>query len=450
MKQNFQSRWDTLRSPEPEGGSHRTHTAAPAGYLTSIEPPPLSPGEREQEPNSLKAAVQTRHKLPLPICARLAWHSRNLASPIGTDRLPEQMSIYKCTELVHPQAKLRFPYIYRSKEPCPTLGGDKEETSKENKDEKSGETEPQGKVETISEKINSEKNEESLAPENEYEEKFSQSLNHIPKLRYSLGYDHQKRELCVSFLEAVGCPLTKEEDSGSHSYIVGTLTSNGGQTEAQTSLMNRTPHTVWDEALLFPLSEEERVEAELTLTLRHCDRYSRHQVAGEITLSLANLGVPFGAARWVDLRPPEKELEGSGEVLLSLSYLPAASRLIVVVIKARNIHCDQYNNLLGKDLSIKVILKHQSQKLKKKQTKRTKHMINPVWNEMVMFEVPQELLGDVYVELQMVCVKPDRSGNHILGTCNLGAEWTGTGKNHWLEMMNNPRRQIAFWHRLNT
>ncbi|KAE8606394.1 hypothetical protein XENTR_v10010713 [Xenopus tropicalis] len=113
------------------------------------------------------------------------------------------MSIYKRTELVHPQAKLRFPYTYRSKEPCPKIGrgGDKEETSKENKDEKSGETEPQGKVETISEKINSEKNEESLAPENEYVEKFSQCLNHIPKLRYSLGYDHQKRELCVSFLE---------------------------------------------------------------------------------------------------------------------------------------------------------------------------------------------------------------------------------------------------------
>eukprot|EP00079_Xenopus_tropicalis_P031490 XP_017945261.1 PREDICTED: embryonic protein UVS.2-like [Xenopus tropicalis] len=123
--------------------------------------------------------------------------------------LPVPMSIYKRTELVHPQAKLRFPYTYRSKEPCPKIGrgGDKEETSKENKDEKSGETEPQGKVETISEKINSEKNEESLAPENEYVEKFSQCLNHIPKLRYSLGYDHQKRELCVSFLEGKSDPF---------------------------------------------------------------------------------------------------------------------------------------------------------------------------------------------------------------------------------------------------
>ncbi|XP_018112794.1 synaptotagmin-13 isoform X2 [Xenopus laevis] len=353
----------------------------------------------------------------LALCSLIllfSWMRRKKYTWAGGDRTAvtmanllqsgQQMSIYKCTELVHPQAKLHFPYIYRSKKPCPSVGGDEENTLKAKEDEESGETEPQRKVETISEKINS----------------------------------------------AVGCPLSKEEDPGSHSYLVGILTSKDGQTEVQTSLMNRAPHTVWDEALLFPFQDEERADAELTLTLRHCDRYSRHQIAGEITLNLANLGVPFGAARWVDLRPPEKEQEGSGEVLLSLSYLPAASRLIVVVIKARNIHCDRYNNLLGKDLSIKVILKHQSQKLKKKQTKRTKHMINPVWNEMVMFEVPQELLGDVYVELQMVCVEPDRSGNHILATCNLGAEWTGTGKNHWLEMMNNPRRQIAFWHHLNT
>ncbi|OCT83675.1 synaptotagmin-13 isoform X1 [Xenopus laevis] len=399
----------------------------------------------------------------LALCSLIllfSWMRRKKYTWAGGDRTAvtmanllqsgQQMSIYKCTELVHPQAKLHFPYIYRSKKPCPSVGGDEENTLKAKEDEESGETEPQRKVETISEKINSEKREESLAPENEYLEKLNQSLNPMPKLHYSLGYDHQRRELRVSLLEAVGCPLSKEEDPGSHSYLVGILTSKDGQTEVQTSLMNRAPHTVWDEALLFPFQDEERADAELTLTLRHCDRYSRHQIAGEITLNLANLGVPFGAARWVDLRPPEKEQEGSGEVLLSLSYLPAASRLIVVVIKARNIHCDRYNNLLGKDLSIKVILKHQSQKLKKKQTKRTKHMINPVWNEMVMFEVPQELLGDVYVELQMVCVEPDRSGNHILATCNLGAEWTGTGKNHWLEMMNNPRRQIAFWHHLNT
>lgn len=39
---------------------------------------------------------------------------------------------------------------------------------------------------------------------------------------------------------------------------------------------------------------------------------------------------------------------GTGEVLLSISYLPAANRLLVVLIKAKNLHSHQSKALLGK------------------------------------------------------------------------------------------------------
>lgn len=39
---------------------------------------------------------------------------------------------------------------------------------------------------------------------------------------------------------------------------------------------------------------------------------------------------------------------GTGEVLLSVSYLPAANRLLVVLIKARSLHSNQPKDLLGK------------------------------------------------------------------------------------------------------
>lgn len=39
---------------------------------------------------------------------------------------------------------------------------------------------------------------------------------------------------------------------------------------------------------------------------------------------------------------------GAGEVLLSISYLPAANRLLVVLIKAKNLHSSQARELLGK------------------------------------------------------------------------------------------------------
>ncbi|XP_009586081.1 PREDICTED: synaptotagmin-13 [Fulmarus glacialis] len=274
------------------------------------------------------------------------------------------------------------------------------------------------------------------------------SCNQAPELRYSLVYDQQKAELRVALLEAMHGRMSGDQDTGCHCYILGTLVSKSSIAEAQTELKKKVLHTLWEEVLRFPLKEEDMPEGTLTLTLRNCDKFSRHSIVGELKLSLANMEDSFGVARWERLKTPEKEPStGHGEVLLSISYLPAANRLLVVIIKAKNLHSKQLKDLLGNDVSVKVTLRHQSLKLKKKQTKRAKHKINPVWNEMIMFEVPHELLRASSVELEML--SQDGAGqSHVLGKCSLGLHITGTGRNHWEEMLRNPRRQIAMWHQL--
>ncbi|XP_032044544.1 synaptotagmin-13 isoform X2 [Aythya fuligula] len=274
------------------------------------------------------------------------------------------------------------------------------------------------------------------------------SCNQVPELRYSLTYDQQKAELCVALLEAMHGRMSGDQDAGCHCYILGTLVSKSGIAEAQTELKKKVLHTLWEEVLRFPLPEEEMPEGTLTLTLRNCDKFSRHSIVGELKLSLADREDSFGMAQWERLKMPEKEPStGHGEVLLSISYLPAANRLLVVIIKAKNLHSKQLKDLLGNDVSVKVTLRHQSLKLKKKQTKRAKHKINPVWNEMIMFEVPHELLRASSVELEML--SQDAAGqSHVLGKCSLGLHVTGTERNHWEEMLRNPRRQIAMWHQL--
>ncbi|NWW49256.1 SYT13 protein, partial [Pedionomus torquatus] len=272
------------------------------------------------------------------------------------------------------------------------------------------------------------------------------SCNQAPELRYSLTYDQQKAELRVALLE--GKKQSGDQDTGCHCYILGTLVSKSGIAEAQTELKKKVLHTLWEEVLRFPLTDEEMPEGTLTLTLRNCDKFSRHSIVGELKLSLANMEESFGMAQWERLKTPEKEPStGHGEVLLSISYLPAANRLLVVIIKAKNLHSKQLKDLLGNDVSVKVTLRHQSLKLKKKQTKRAKHKINPVWNEMIMFEVPHELLRASSVELEMLS-QDDAGQSHMLGKCSLGLHGTGTERNHWEEMLRNPRRQIAMWHQL--
>lgn len=66
-------------------------------------------------------------------------------------------------------------------------------------------------------------------------------------------------------------------------------------------------------------------------------RFSRNEVMGSAKVPLSRVEVAGGAEVWAELsrerRPPE-ELQ---ELLLSLSYLPSAERLTVVVLKARNL-----------------------------------------------------------------------------------------------------------------
>ncbi|XP_075357600.1 synaptotagmin-13 isoform X3 [Mycteria americana] len=255
-------------------------------------------------------------------------------------------------------------------------------------------------------------------------------------------------ELFVLPQNAMHGRMSGDQDAGCHCYILGTLVSKSGIAEAQTELKKKVLHTLWEEVLRFPLMEEEMPEGTLTLTLRNCDKFSRHSIVGELKLSLANMEESFGTAQWERLKTPEKEPStGHGEVLLSISYLPAANRLLVVIIKAKNLHSKQLKDLLGSDVSVKVTLRHQSLKLKKKQTKRAKHKINPVWNEMIMFEVPHELLRASSVELEMLS-QDGAEQSHVLGKCSLGLHVTGTERNHWEEMLRNPRRQIAMWHQL--
>ncbi|XP_076785419.1 synaptotagmin-13 isoform X2 [Arvicanthis niloticus] len=270
------------------------------------------------------------------------------------------------------------------------------------------------------------------------------SWNQAPKLHFRLDYDQKKAELFVTSLEAV----TSDHEGGCDCYIQGSVAVKTGSVEAQTALKKRQLHTTWEEGLALPLGEEELPTATLTLTLRTCDRFSRHSVIGELRLGLDGASVPLGAAQWGELKTTAKETSaGMGEVLLSISYLPAANRLLVVLIKAKNLHSNQSKELLGKDVSVKVTLKHQAQKLKRKQTKRAKHKINPVWNEMIMFELPDDLLQASSVELE-VLGQGEEGPSCELGHCSLGLHASGSERSHWEEMLKNPRRQIAMWHQL--
>ena len=66
---------------------------------------------------------------------------------------------------------------------------------------------------------------------------------------------------------------------------------------------------------------------------------------------------------------------------------------------------------------------------------------------MMMLEVPRELLSKSSLDLE-VLNQAGPSEQESLGHCQLGLQASNTGLQHWQQMLDNPRKQIAMWHPL--
>lgn len=140
--------------------------------------------------------------------------------------------------------------------------------------------------------------------------------------------------------------------------------------------------------------------------------------------------------------------EGSGELLMSLCYQPAAKRLSVVVLKARNVPKMDITGF--SDPYVKIYLHHQNFRSSKKKTHIKKRSLNPVFNESFIFDLPSKdgSLDEVYLEVIM-CDWDRITKNEVIGRIVLGGpECEGTALTHWEEIQKNPRRPIAQWHKL--
>ncbi|XP_069751898.1 synaptotagmin-13 isoform X2 [Narcine bancroftii] len=275
------------------------------------------------------------------------------------------------------------------------------------------------------------------------ESEISEGWMEDVKLHFGMQFNHHKLELYLTIIEAQNINRV-EGMTYSDSYVVAVLMTNLGKAKAETSIQTNTLHPIWQQTLTFPLLENHKQEGTLMLAIYCCDKFSRQDCVGEAQLKLSDVAMEERTDSWISLTAPEK-VTSHGEILLSINYLPAANRLVVVIVKAQHLNTDKLKDLI--DLSIKLTLMHQSLKLKRKHTRHVKHKINPVWNEMIMFEVPYEMLCKSSLELELL--NQDCTGqNHLLGKCNLGMNCSDLELSHWEEMLTKPRKQIAMWHKL--
>ncbi|RZF37475.1 hypothetical protein LSTR_LSTR005350 [Laodelphax striatellus] len=184
------------------------------------------------------------------------------------------------------------------------------------------------------------------------------------------------------------------------------------------------------------------------------DCYSRDDIIGEVFCSLGTIDVTqvdnqeLILCRDIQARSLKIQSQGRGELLVSLCWQPAANRLTVVVLKARNLPKMDVTGLA--DPYVKMYLLCNGQRIAKKKTHVKKRTLNPVFNESFVFEIPAGADGLDQVHLEFMLLDWDRvTKNEVIGRLELGgAKSTGAALHHWQEVCNSPRRQIAEWHKL--
>ncbi|GAB6021316.1 hypothetical protein CHUAL_003927 [Chamberlinius hualienensis] len=212
-------------------------------------------------------------------------------------------------------------------------------------------------------------------------------------------------------------------------------------------LFVKTTNPVFNETFVFGVSYRDLRIRTLQMSVYDLDRFSRNDLIGHVVLRglLDNCDLSQEVEYLMDILHRKQEKLNLGELMLSMCYLPTAGRLIVTVIKACNLRAMDITG--SSDPYVKVILTCMGKRIKKKKTTVKKATLNPVYNEALVFDIPPENCEDVSLVVNVIDY--DRVGpNEMMGSCIIGANVIGIGRDHWQEMLDNPRKPVAQWYQL--
>lgn len=276
----------------------------------------------------------------------------------------------------------------------------------------------------------------------------------LGELHFKMRYLADKQALFVTIVKCAGLP-SKDPSVGSSDPYVKLQLLPDKQHKVKTRVVRKTTNPVYDEDFTFyGVTANQALTGTLHFVILSFDRYSRDDVIGEVLCPVAELidgdSINDRQVSFIkEIAPRHFKIksQGRGELLVSLCHQPAANRLTVVVLKARNLPkvddsglCDPY---------VKMYLLYNGQRIAKKKTHVKKRTVNPVFNESFIFDVPyNEGLNHLSIELLML--DWDRvTKNEVIGRLELGAKVDSTAaRQHWSDVCNSPRRQIAEWHKL--
>ncbi|XP_007456217.1 PREDICTED: synaptotagmin-2 isoform X1 [Lipotes vexillifer] len=266
----------------------------------------------------------------------------------------------------------------------------------------------------------------------------------LGKLQFSLDYEFQANQLTVGVLQAAELPAL--DMGGTSDPYVKVFLLPDKKKKYETKVHRKTLNPAFNETFTFKVPYQELGGKTLVMAIYDFDRFSKHDIIGEVKVPMNTVDLGQPIEEWRDLQGGEKEEpEKLGDICTSLRYVPTAGKLTVCILEAKNLKKMDVGGL--SDPYVKIHLMQNGKRLKKKKTTVKKKTLNPYFNESFSFEIPCEQIQKVQVVVTVLDY--DKLGkNEAIGKIFVGSSATGTELRHWSDMLANPRRPIAQWHSL--
>ncbi|NXQ55273.1 SYT12 protein, partial [Anthoscopus minutus] len=266
----------------------------------------------------------------------------------------------------------------------------------------------------------------------------------VGQVEVSMEYDGRAAALHVTLLQ--GKDLLEKEDARFESCFMRISLLPAEQIVGISRIQRSAYSVAFDEHFSVPLDPAALEENSLRFSVFGIDEDERSVSTGVAELKLSDLDLatrPFNA--WLYLQDTNKAVDTVGEILLSLSYLPTAERLTVVVVKAKNLVWS--NGKVTADPFVKVYLLQDGRKISKKKTAVKRGDTNPVFNEAMIFSVPAIVLQELSLRVTVAESGEDGRGDNT-GHVLIGPAASGMGTTHWNQMLATLRKPVSMWHPL--
>ncbi|ESO85028.1 synaptotagmin 12 [Lottia gigantea] len=266
----------------------------------------------------------------------------------------------------------------------------------------------------------------------------------IGQLEFALEYDKEVNELIISIIQARD--LAPNQYTGTLDTFIRGILLPDIAAKFQSKTIKNSVDPIYKERFLFNIEPTQLETRVLQFQVYSVDKYARQKVIGESEIRVGDVDLNQPIKMWLNLRDISEEKPTEyGDMMFSLSYLPTAERLTIVIVKARNLKWTD-NKDYG-DPFVKVYLLQNGKKISKRKTTIKRGENTPVFNEAMIFSVPSSALPTVQLRITVAELLPDNR-TPSLGHVIVGSNTSGTELSHWNQMMTSLRKPVAMWHYL--